>query len=323
MLDRNALIDQKRRLPSLLRDPSTAWSEYSQDLWFTLAALEHPMRTRDPDAAQLFIVPFLTHFAVEDTVNKQRHKPRFCWDSLCGREVIDHVDRFLRDSPYLERRPARVGDHASRGATRLGGHDPGGTLSRVGIGGEDQIEEDSNQLYARILREEILPLYDFVAVTERMDESLVVLKMLWGLDTGDIIVSAAKAGEWSYNWNPKGTCFKIPRTVKTQGVLDYIQTDFRRANGDFLLHAVANRSLDLTIDALGREEFDREFTKYKQLKTTTTALCQGNATFPCSKTGEWQEGFREDCYEYDVGCGYRCIDNLLDQYERGEFALGM
>ena len=196
-----------------------------------------------------------------------------------------------------------------------------GPSSDGGFGTDYHIEEDSNQLYARILREEIMPLYDFVAVTERMDESLVVLKMLWGLDTGDIIVSAAKAGEWSYNWDPKGTCFKIPRTEHTEGVMEYINTDFRRANGDFLLHAVANRSLDLTIDALGRDEFDREFATYKALKTATTSICQSNATFPCSKSGEWQEGFREDCYEYDVGCGYRCIDNLLDQYERGEFAL--
>jgi len=188
---------------------------------------------------------------------------------------------------------------------------------------DHQINEDSNQLYARILREEIMPLYDFVAVTERMDESLVVLKMLWGLDTGDIIVSAAKAGEYSYNWNHKGTCFKIPRSVKTDGVMDYIKTDFRTANGDFLLHAVANRSLDLTIDSLGRDEFNREFTKYKALKTATTAICQSNATFPCSKTGQWQDGYKEDCYEYDVGCGYRCIDNLLDQYEQGKFVLDM
>ena len=196
-----------------------------------------------------------------------------------------------------------------------------GYASDGGYATDHQIHEDSDQLYARILREEIIPLYDFVAVTERMDESLVVLKMLWGLDTGDIIVSAAKAGEWSYNWNPKGTCFKIARTHQTDGVLDYIKTDFRSANGDFLLHAVANRSLDMTIDALGRDDFDREFAQYKALKTATTSICQSNATFPCSKTGQWQPQFKEDCYEYDVGCGYRCIDNLLDKYEKGEFAL--
>ena len=184
-----------------------------------------------------------------------------------------------------------------------------------------QIQEDSNQLYARIMREEILPLYDFIAVTERMDESLVALKMLWGLQTGDIIVSAAKAGQYSYNWNPKGTCFKIPRTIKREAVLDYISTDFHRANGDFMLHSVMNRSLDLTIDQLGREKFNMELEKYHKLKALTTQLCQNNATFPCSKTGEWQSGFEESCYEYDVGCGYRCIDSVLDRYESGELSI--
>jgi hypothetical protein len=184
-----------------------------------------------------------------------------------------------------------------------------------------QITEDSNQLFARILREEILPLHDFVAVTERMDESLVALKMLWGLNTGDIVVSAAKAGEYSYNWNPKGTCFKIPRTVTTQGVMNYINTDFHRANGDYLLHAVVNRSLDLTIDSLGRDQFNREMEEYKKLKAYATGICQDNATFPCSSSGEWQSSYVDSCYEYDVGCGYKCIDSVLDQYESGELTL--
>jgi hypothetical protein len=182
----------------------------------------------------------------------------------------------------------------------------------------DQILEDSNQMYARILREEIMPLYDFIAVTERMEESLVVLKLLWGLEHGDIIVSAAKAGEWSYNWYPKGTCFKIPKSQRTDAVMNYMKTDFRKENGDFLLHAIANRSLEMTIESLGRDRFNQELQKHRQLKAFTMKHCQNNATFPCSTSGEWQEGFQESCYDYDVGCGYRCIDDALDRYESGE-----
>ena len=183
----------------------------------------------------------------------------------------------------------------------------------------EQIETDSNQLFARINREEINPLYDFVAVTKRMDESLIVLKMLWGLETGDIIVSSAKAGQYSYNWELKGTCFHIPRTVKSEGVMEHIRTDFRKANGDFLLHAISNRSLDLTIDSLGCENFDRS--KYTKLRKLATSQCMTNTTFPCSLTGEWQPEYKGDCDEFDVGCGYRCIDNILDQYESGKLAL--
>lgn len=163
-----------------------------------------------------------------------------------------------------------------------------------------------------------MPLYDFIAVTERMEESLVVLKLLWGLEHGDIIVSAAKAGAWSYNWNPKETCFKIPKSQRTDAVMNYIKTDFRKENGDFLLHAIANRSLEMTIESLGRDRFNQELQKHRQLKAFTMKHCQNNTTFPCSTSGEWQEGFQESCYDYDVGCGYRCIDDVLDRYESGE-----
>ena len=103
--------------------------------------------------------------------------------------------------------------------------------------------------------------------------------------------------------------------------MEYIETDFRRANGDFLLHAIANRSLDLTIDALGRDKFQQEFETYQKLRALATEMCQANTTFPCSKTGEWQEGYKENCYEFDIGCGHRCIDNVLDQYESGQLSL--
>ena len=54
---------------------------------------------------------------------------------------------------------------------------------------------------------------------------------------------------------------------KSGSVKDYIQTDFKRANGDFLLHAIANRSLDLTIDVLGRERVKREVEKHRRLRS--------------------------------------------------------
>lgn len=145
--------------------------------------------------------------------------------------------------------------------------------------------------------------------------------MLWGLKTGDIIVSASKTGAYSYNWDPPNTCFKIRRTERTPAVEKYIANDFRRKNGDFLLHAVANRSLDMTIDYLGRDKFNREFEEYKKLKAFATSICLHNATFPCSPTGAWQPEFVDDCYNMDIGCGYRCIDDVLDRYESGELTL--
>jgi hypothetical protein len=184
-----------------------------------------------------------------------------------------------------------------------------------------QLTEDSNQTFARILREEIMPLYDFIAVQERMDESLVVLKLLWGLEDGDIVVSSANGGPWKKNWNPRGSCFYNPNVDRTPEVEEYLSTRFRQGNADYLLHAIANQSLDLTIDVLGRERVKREVQKHVKLRALATERCIEETTFPCSETGEWQADFEENCYEFDEGCGHKCMDRVLDEYERGEIAL--
>jgi hypothetical protein len=179
--------------------------------------------------------------------------------------------------------------------------------------------EDSNQAVGRILQEEIMPLYDFIAVTERMEESLVVLKLLWGLEDGDIIVSSAKqAGGWSHNWDPLGECFNVPKRSASFSVKEYISTRFHDGNADFLLHAIANRSLDLTIEALGRHRVNTEVHRHRKLTALVGHHCQSNVTFPCSDEGLWQESHVEDCYEDDIGCGHRCIDDVLDRFERRE-----
>ena len=109
MLDRVTLAGQENRLHSLVHDTSTVWSEHSQDLWFTLAALEHPMRTRNPAVAQLFVVPFLTHLAVSDDARS------FCWEDLCGPDVVQYVDEVLRRSPYWKEKPhIMVATHPNR-----------------------------------------------------------------------------------------------------------------------------------------------------------------------------------------------------------------
>jgi len=176
--------------------------------------------------------------------------------------------------------------------TQRGNSGNGGKATRS----ELQIHEDSNQLFARILREEILSTYDFIAVTERLDESLVVLKLLWGLNDGDIITPSSKGGDWTLNWS-RGykSCFYAPKLNKSDQVKDYIRTDFRRANGDFLLHAIANRSLDLTIDVLGRERVNREVEKHRRLRSLLVKKCENETIAPCSVDGEFQIESRENC----------------------------
>ena len=97
---------------------------------------------------------------------------------------------------------------------------------------------------------------------------------------------------------------------------EYLDSDEWRAQnyGDYLLQSVANRSLDLTIERLGRERFNNALAEFYRLRQLEKELCAPFVQFPCSNDGKPQiEVSEKSClhrYE-DIGCGYRCIDRLL------------
>jgi hypothetical protein len=71
---------------------------------------------------------------------------------------------------------------------------------------------DPDQIVSRI--QEIVDRYDFIAVVERMDESLVALALLLGLDVGDMLVTSSKV---SAPANIEGTA-----TNKDSSALSYV-----------------------------------------------------------------------------------------------------
>merc|ERR1711862_940496 len=74
------------------------------------------------------------------------------------------------------------------------------------------------------LFQEILNEYDFFGIVERFDESLVALRLLLGLDAGDIIyLSAKKSGE-EYKYNRKGRCIKMPSKTVWPGQEKYFSS---------------------------------------------------------------------------------------------------
>jgi hypothetical protein len=175
-----------------------------------------------------------------------------------------------------------------------------------------------NPAAARIQRS-ILHAYDFVAIQERMDESLVVLKMLLDLEDFDIIVLPAKQSG-SYAMGPNGSCRIVNPTRSLPELEDYFKTDFPNNNYDYLLYAAANRSLDTTIDiTLGRERVAQEVQKHKRLQRFAQGKCRPEAFFPCSSTGKLQlAASKESCYHQDWGCGYQCLDRLARDYKEGK-----
>ena len=169
----------------------------------------------------------------------------------------------------------------------------------------------------------IISGYNFIAIVERMDESLVVLQFLLGLDTYDIVHFAAKqAGSYELR-NVKGSrgkrskCIQVnPVQLDPNGrVYDFLESTewWARNYGDFLLYAAANQSLDRTIHAIGKAKFEAALAKFREAQKRAERKCGSKVFFPCSTNGTVQTDLASySCYDqqYEVGCGYPCLDKI-------------
>ena len=76
-----------------------------------------------------------------------------------------------------------------------------------------------------------------------------------------------------------------------------------------------NRSLDLTIDALGRDRVMVELQRHQKYQKIAEEQCKSKAHFPCSANGTYQPQLsKHSCYENDFGCGHKCIYETLMPY---------
>jgi hypothetical protein len=165
----------------------------------------------------------------------------------------------------------------------------------------------------------ILQDYDFLLVAERMDESLVALSMVMSIDLGDVLVNDAKVAGSDYAFF-KGVggvgqrCTTTIRSFRSDAVKQFLESDEWRARsyGDYLLHAAAIQSLDLTIERLGRAPFETRLAEYRRLKQKARNVCANSTFLHCSAKGEPQRHLsKHSCYGDDSGCGYPCIDEML------------
>ena len=78
--------------------------------------------------------------------------------------------------------------------------------------------------------------------------------------------------------------------------------------GDFLLYETANRSLDKTIQRIGKDKFDAALSRFLELKAKA-AKCESVVKFPCEQ-GILLSNVTNECYMDDFGCGYPCLDEL-------------
>lgn len=162
----------------------------------------------------------------------------------------------------------------------------------------------------------ILDAHDFVGVTERMDESLVAVSMLMGIPLADVLYLKAKVRGGYDDGGGRGKCTYIRPTFVTSGMQRMLHSDFwaNKSHWDRVMHAAANRSLDLTIEALGVKRFHNNLQRYVEGQKRAVKQCLPKIVFPCSPLdGHFTPYNETDCLWNDSGCGVDCLDSVADE----------
>lgn len=160
----------------------------------------------------------------------------------------------------------------------------------------------------------IMDHYDFFIVTERLDESLTCLALLWQVPLHYVLVAAPakQAGSYVLKRN-KGPLYCEPyrKEVLSSGVRAYLRSDEWRAVNfaDELLYRAAQISLNRTIASLG-ETFAPALQEFRRLQRQVVDACGPRLGSGCTAEGDVRRPV-EACYERDFGCGYQCIDSVL------------
>jgi hypothetical protein len=173
-------------------------------------------------------------------------------------------------------------------------------------------ENNLDDIYQAV--QETIQQYDFIAVADRLPESLVVLKFVLDLDHGDILALSWKSSgpyarrrtqqqpqqqqQQQQGGSSNTVCVRIPDTLpppltSSFQLASYLETTFLNPllNVDNLLYVTASKSLDATIDSIpgGRLGFERVLQEHLIWQTLVDEYCAPPRTkFPCSTTGVYQ-----------------------------------
>lgn len=174
---------------------------------------------------------------------------------------------------------------------------------------------------------EILDNYDFIAVTERMDESLVAFKILLGLSVEEVLYAKASRSAGSFsNSEPAETrpCMYLIPSFLTDGMRDFFYTPHKNdrwieySRGDALLNHAASESLDRTIDEVfGRERFERELTEFRNALAYAQAICMSEPDLVLGLCDEAGRSVSNDpnrtttCYIWSEGCDHKCLNERV------------
>ena len=156
---------------------------------------------------------------------------------------------------------------------------------------EPEIIQNPDLLKERV--DLVLRDYDFIGVTSRMDESLVVFSMLLNIPLILVLYLSSSRVSGGYDYDAqRHKCFKIQKSAPTGAMKHYLKSDEWGAKiaGDNLLYRAANQNLDATIkNVIGKEKFYHELQRYRDMMSMLQKECGGEdcaSTVRCEREGE-------------------------------------
>jgi hypothetical protein len=160
------------------------------------------------------------------------------------------------------------------------------------------------------LGSEIFQEFNFIGVTERMDESAVALQMLLNLTTGDVLfLNAKSSGGFDDGMSNVGCAYIVPSFL-SPGMKEFFDQPQWKNSIDVQLYRAANRSLDLTIERLGKERFQTQLARFQNAQQVVRETCGPSVVLPCGPDG--RRNRKHDCLWNDSGCGTVCLDKVAE-----------
>jgi len=155
---------------------------------------------------------------------------------------------------------------------------------------------------------DVLQSYDFIAISERFDESLVLLKYTLHLDWGDILYLKAKS-EGSMDDKNKMILPYKKLNEEDEELKNFVENEWKETNTDYSLYNAALQRLENQIESTPSFWYDLKY--FKKISKEAQIYCFTAAQYDQSKTLQSQF----ECYWKDSGCGVKCLNGFLTESE--------
>ena len=180
----------------------------------------------------------------------------------------------------------------------------------------DLASENNDTSAYDVMVQRILDDYDFIGITERLDESMVVFKLLLNLELSDVLYMSAKGtDQFIHAPSRDEQCLRQVPSFLTPGMEEYFASESWQKSiaADMALYRAAWASLDRTIDSLGRKKFEVELSEFRLLLQEAQEYCKSRYLDYCDDQGEVRTN-TTGCVLWHLGCGNDCLDEFSSQY---------